>query len=108
MCVFVGVARSAIIINEGDPDDDGVELSYSVTAVTTNGVLRLSGTELVVSDTFTQADVDANDRRLELVVVAQADGDLVGGDDRSGVAIRLRDNVCVGDDESLLCIHNDA
>ncbi|MDT3778353.1 DUF2341 domain-containing protein [Nitrospira sp. MA-1] len=48
------------MLNEGDPDDAGIGLTYTVTAVTTNGTLRLSGTPLGVNDTFTQDDIDSN------------------------------------------------
>ena len=54
-----GTVITNAILNEGDPDDDGAELTYTVTGVTSNGTLRLSGTALEVNDTFTQADIDA-------------------------------------------------
>ena len=47
------------LLNESDPDDDGAELTYTVTTATGNGTLRLSGVALGVNDTFTQADIDA-------------------------------------------------
>ena len=49
------------MLNEGDPDDDGTELTYTVTSVTSNGTLRVGGTALGLNDTFTQADIDAGD-----------------------------------------------
>ena len=51
---------STAMLNEGDPDDAGTGLTYTVTAVTTNGTLRLSGTALGLNDTFTQDDIDTN------------------------------------------------
>ena len=42
-----------------DVDNTAAQLTYTVTAATGNGTLRLSGTALGVSDTFTQADIDA-------------------------------------------------
>jgi Ca2+-binding RTX toxin-like protein len=54
-------------LNEGDPDDDGDELTYEVTETTNNGTLFLdensngtpdSGEELENGDTFTQTDID--------------------------------------------------
>ena len=41
-----------------DVDNTAAQLVYTVTAATGNGTLRLSGTALGVSDTFTQADID--------------------------------------------------
>ena len=41
-----------------DVDNTPAQLVYTVTAATGNGTLRLSGTALGVSDTFTQADID--------------------------------------------------
>ncbi len=48
------------MLNEGDPDDAGTGLTYTVTAVPTNGTLRLSGTALDLNDIFTQNDIDNN------------------------------------------------
>ena len=50
---------SNAMLNEGDVDDDGAGLTYTVTSVTANGVLRNNGTALGLNDTFTQADLDA-------------------------------------------------
>ncbi|MEZ6095179.1 MAG: cadherin-like domain-containing protein [Pirellulaceae bacterium] len=47
------------MLNEGDPDDDGIELTYTITSNVTNGTLRLNGTAIGLNDTFTQADIDA-------------------------------------------------
>ncbi|MDR5876560.1 DUF4214 domain-containing protein [Vreelandella gomseomensis] len=46
-------------LNEGDPDDDGDGLTYTLDALTTSGTLALGGNELAVGNTFTQQDVDA-------------------------------------------------
>ena len=42
-----------------DVEDLDPALTYTITTATGNGTLRLSGTALGVSDTFTQADIDA-------------------------------------------------
>lgn len=55
-----GTVLTTAMLNEGDPDDAGIGLTYTVTAVTTNGTLRLSGTALGLNDTFTQDDIDTN------------------------------------------------
>ncbi len=47
------------MLNEGDPDDTGAGLTYTITGDPANGTLRLSGTALGVSNTFTQADINA-------------------------------------------------
>ena len=48
------------MLNEGDPDDTGLGLTYTVTTATTNGTLRLSGGALGLNSTFTQDDIDNN------------------------------------------------
>ena len=48
------------MLNEGDLDDDGAELTYTITDVTDNGTMYLAGFgALGLNDTFTQADLDA-------------------------------------------------
>ena len=54
-----GNVLTTAMLNEGDPDDAGAGLTYTITGATGNGTLRLLGTALNVSDTFTQADIDA-------------------------------------------------
>ena len=54
-----GNVLTTAMLNEGDPDDAGAGLTYTIATATVNGTLRLSGTALGVSDTFTQADIDA-------------------------------------------------
>ncbi|MEM8671871.1 MAG: DUF4347 domain-containing protein, partial [Planctomycetota bacterium] len=50
------------MLNEGDVDDSGAGLTYTITNVTDNGTIYLSGTgALGLNDTFTQADIDAGD-----------------------------------------------
>src|SRR5690606_859746 len=58
----------AASLNEGDVDDDGPDVTYTVTAATTAGTLfhdadgdgAIDGGEaLAAADTFTQADIDA-------------------------------------------------
>ncbi len=57
-----GTAITTAMLNEGDPDDDGAELTYTVTDLTDNGTIYLSGFgALHLNDTFTQADIDAGD-----------------------------------------------
>ena len=51
---------TSAMLGEGDLDDDGSELTYTVTSLPTNGTLSLSGFgALGLNDTFTQADLDA-------------------------------------------------
>ncbi len=47
------------MLNEGDPDDAGTGLTYTVT-IPANGTLRLSGVALFNGNTFTQDDIDNN------------------------------------------------
>ena len=54
----VGTMITAVMLNEGDPDDSGTELIYTVTSAPTSGTLRLSGIALGNGGTFTQEDVD--------------------------------------------------
>ena len=50
---------TSAMLSEGDLDDDGSELTYTVTSLPTNGTLSLSGFgALGLNDTFTQADLD--------------------------------------------------
>ncbi|MCP4767153.1 MAG: BspA family leucine-rich repeat surface protein, partial [Gammaproteobacteria bacterium] len=55
-----GTIITTAMLNEGDPDDSGIGLTYTITAATDNGTVRLSGSALGINDTFTQADIDAN------------------------------------------------
>lgn len=54
-----GVITNTLLLSE-DPDAPGVTLTYTLVTTPANGDLRLSGTPLAISDTFTQADVDAS------------------------------------------------
>ncbi len=54
-----GTAITTAMLQATDVDDSSVGLTYGITSVTGNGTLRLSGTVLGISDTFTQADIDA-------------------------------------------------
>ncbi|MDH4152735.1 MAG: tandem-95 repeat protein, partial [Nitrospira sp.] len=54
-----GTVITTAMLNEGDPDDSGAGLTYTLTAVPSNGTMRLNGTALGVNDTFTQTDIDA-------------------------------------------------
>ncbi|MEZ6095181.1 MAG: cadherin-like domain-containing protein [Pirellulaceae bacterium] len=54
-----GNVITTALLNEGDVDDSGAGLTYTVTSATTNGVLRLAGFgPLGVGDSFTQSDID--------------------------------------------------
>jgi VCBS repeat-containing protein len=44
-------------LNEGDPDDSGADLTYTVTATPLNGDLKLNGAILGTNGTFTQQDI---------------------------------------------------
>ena len=69
---------TAAMLNEGDVDDSGAGLTYTITTAPVNGVLRLSGTVLNASDTFTQAELDAGYSSL----VAELAHDLMGASRR--------------------------
>ncbi|MDN3524519.1 DUF4347 domain-containing protein [Halomonas sabkhae] len=45
-------------LDEGDPDDDGNELTYTLDSLPTSGALSLNGRKLQADDTFTQQDID--------------------------------------------------
>jgi VCBS repeat-containing protein len=53
-----GVITTAML-NEGDPDDSGAGLTYSVTTLPANGAVQLNSANLALNGTFTQADIDA-------------------------------------------------
>ena len=56
-------AASAITntqVQSTDADNTAAQITYTVTDITDNGVLKLSGNPIVVSGTFTQADIDNN------------------------------------------------
>lgn len=46
------------LLNEGDVDDDGVELTYTLTRLASHGDILLSGMPLSLAGNFTQADID--------------------------------------------------
>lgn len=52
------VTLTSAHLDEGDIDDDGAGLTYTLDSLPTEGKLLLSGTELAVNDTFTQQDID--------------------------------------------------
>ena len=55
-----GNTITTAMLNEGDVDDDGGGLTYTLTSPPSNGTLYLNGFgALGLNDTFTQADVDA-------------------------------------------------
>ena len=54
-----GNVVTTAMLETTDVDNTAAQLTYTVTTATGNGTLRLSGTALGVSDTFTQADIDA-------------------------------------------------
>ena len=56
----LGRIITATMLNEGDPDDSGLGLTYTLTKAVTNGTLRLSGGSLSLDSTFTQEDIDNN------------------------------------------------
>lgn len=56
----VGNVLSSAMLNEGDVDDAGIGLRYTITDDVDNGTLSLSGFgTLGLGDTFTQADLDS-------------------------------------------------
>ena len=54
-----GNVITTAMLETTDVDNTPAQLTYTVTTATANGTLRLSGTALGVSDTFTQADINA-------------------------------------------------
>jgi Cadherin-like/Cadherin domain len=60
----VSEGGSSLITNtlllSDDPDVSGEILTYTLLTIPANGELRLSGVSLAISDTFRQADIDAN------------------------------------------------
>ena len=55
-----GNVITTAMLNEGDVDDDGAELIYTITDLADNGTMFLAGFgALGLNDTFTQADLDA-------------------------------------------------
>ena len=70
----IGNIITTAMLNEGDPDDSGAGLIYTLTGDVGNGTLRLNGTVLNTNDTFTQADIDAG------IVTYDHDGSNTTGD----------------------------
>ena len=70
----IGNIITKAMLNEGDPDDSGAGLIYTLTGDVGNGTLRLNGTVLNTNDTFTQADIDAG------IVTYDHDGSNTTGD----------------------------
>ncbi|WP_419194996.1 cadherin domain-containing protein, partial [Novipirellula herctigrandis] len=56
----IGTTITTTMLNEGDVDDSGAGLTFTVTNSIANGTLNLSGFGILqLGDTFTQADIDA-------------------------------------------------
>ena len=55
----IGNVITTAMLQTTDVDNTAAQLVYTITSATGNGTLRLSGTALAVSNTFTQADIDA-------------------------------------------------
>ena len=49
---------TSAMLNEADPDDSGTGCVYTITNCTDHGALKLNGSALGISDTFTQADIN--------------------------------------------------
>jgi protocadherin Fat 4 len=54
-----GNVITTAMLNEGDPDDSGAGLEYTITSDVSHGAIRLGGVLLGLNDSFTQADIDA-------------------------------------------------
>ena len=50
---------TAALLQAADPDNPADEVTYTMTVAPAEGSLQLNGTALAVSDTFTQADINA-------------------------------------------------
>ncbi|MEZ6035660.1 MAG: cadherin-like domain-containing protein [Planctomycetaceae bacterium] len=55
----LGNVITTAMLNEGDPDDSGAGLEYTITSDVIHGEIRLGGVLLGLNDSFTQADIDA-------------------------------------------------
>ncbi|MCB9931904.1 MAG: tandem-95 repeat protein [Planctomycetes bacterium] len=55
-----GTTITTAMLETTDPDNTAAQITYTLTAVPGFGTLRLGVTPLAVTDTFTQADIDAN------------------------------------------------
>ncbi len=53
-----GITITSAMLNEGDVDDSGTELTYTVTSAPGSGTLRLFGIAIGTGATFTQQDID--------------------------------------------------
>ncbi|MGV6858949.1 MAG: tandem-95 repeat protein, partial [bacterium] len=53
-----GTVITTAMLNEGDVDDTGTGLTYTVTSPVSNGTLKLNGIALAMNDSFSQADID--------------------------------------------------
>ena len=67
------------MLNESDPDDDGVGVTYLIRTDVNGGTLLLNGTALDSGDTFTQADIDNGDVEFQHA-----------GGERPSVGVNLR------------------
>ena len=48
------------MLEEGDPDDSGTQVTYTLMDATDHGSVRLLGSILGVGDSFTQDDIDSD------------------------------------------------
>ncbi len=55
-----GSVVTQAMLEATDPDNTAGQITYTLTTAPSNGTLRLSGTPVAVSGTFTQADINAN------------------------------------------------
>ena len=60
MTLYEGATKTVtnVMLKEGDPDDSGSGLTYTITSITQNGQLKKGEDILGVNDQFTQADID--------------------------------------------------
>ncbi|WP_232315199.1 beta strand repeat-containing protein, partial [Oceanibaculum pacificum] len=66
------VTITTAMLNEGDVDDDGEDLTYTVSTLPTGGTLLLDGVTVSEDGTFTQQDID--DSKLTFKAGASAGG----------------------------------
>jgi hypothetical protein len=74
-------------LNVTDIDNTSAEITYTVTALPSNGALLLNGTVMAVNDTFTQADLDNNLLAYQAAGTASADQFGFTVADSSGAAL---------------------
>ena len=63
MTLYEGATKTVtnVMLKEGDPDDSGSGITYTITSITQNGQIKKDGVPLTVGGQFTQSDIDGGD-----------------------------------------------